>query len=63
MGCNCGKNRLAYLSNSSPKRVTVYQVLDGSNQVVEEFNALADARSKATSVGGRVKVTTKTVPA
>lgn len=59
MGCNCNKNRLAYVAKSQ-QRVTVYQVLNGSNQVVEEFDTLQGARTKATETGGRVKVTSKT---
>lgn len=62
MGCNCGKNRLPTASSTRAiSRITVYQVLDGSNQVVEEFSTLADARTKATDVKGRVKVTSKVV--
>lgn len=62
MGCNCGKNRLPTAgSTRAISRVTVYQVLDGSNQVVDEFGTLQDARTKATEVKGRVKVTSKTV--
>jgi hypothetical protein len=61
MGCNCGgKSRIA-TSLGQPKRVTVYQAVSPTNSVVEEFTVLADARAKATEIGGRVKVTSKTV--
>lgn len=61
MGCGCGgKSRIA-TSLHQTKKVTVYQAVGTNNQVVEEFSVLADARKKATEIGGRVKVTSKTI--
>lgn len=59
MGCGCNKSRVANVT-SSARRVTAYQVLNGST-VVAEFPTLQEARAKAVEVGGRVKVTTVTV--
>lgn len=62
VGCNCGgKGSRIATSLNRVQRVTVYQVIDSNNQVVSEFNSLADARAEATTVNGRVKVTSKTV--
>lgn len=62
MGCNCGKKSMAAITPKTVRQ-TVYQVLGSDSSVVDEFNTLSDARSKATAVGGRVKVTSKVTPA
>lgn len=63
MGCNCGGKKSASYLGPKSHRQTVYQVLGSDSAVVDEFNTLTDARSKATEVGGRVKVTSKITPA
>lgn len=60
MGCGCGGKGRAVTSDSGPRRVTVYQVQVNS-QTVEEFDSLPAARIKAVELGGRVKVTSKTI--
>jgi hypothetical protein len=64
MGCGCGKKsaQAPGAGSASTRRATVYQVLS-NNAVVSEHGTLPEARTAATAVGGRVKVTSKTVAA
>lgn len=62
MGCNCGKKLNGQQRGATMQRTTstVYQVLlNGS--VDSEYGSLPEARQQAIKVGGRVKVTSKTV--
>lgn len=58
-GCGCNKGRTPPAASNS-RRVTIYEVLQNGSSVAE-FASLPEARAKATEVGGRVKVTSKTV--
>lgn len=62
MGCGCNKKvsvaALNAQANLNARRVTVYQVMVGS-ELQAEFNTLPEARKKAVEVAGRVKVTSK----
>lgn len=62
IGCGCGGSRAPQNPGASPaaRRVTFYQVLVDSN-IHSEFTTLPEARTKATEVGGRIKVTSKIV--
>lgn len=61
MGCGCNKKSPQVAGASAPaRRATVYQVMS-NNAVIAEFETLQEARSEATKVGGRVKVTSKLV--
>jgi hypothetical protein len=61
MGCGCNKASTA--PNALARRVTVYQVIDSSNNQVGEFSTLPEARAEAVKVAGRVKVSTKVLDA
>lgn len=62
MGCGCGKKAVGGTPIASSRRVTVYEVqVNGAS--VEEYATLPEARSKAVALGGRVKVSSKVVPA
>lgn len=61
MGCGCNKASTA--KNAAARRVTVYQVMDGTNNMVGEFGTLPEARAEAVKVAGRVKVSTKVLDA
>jgi hypothetical protein len=54
-GCGCNKGKVANATQPAVRRVTVYQVMQGT-EMVAEFQNLQEARAKATEVGGRVKV-------
>lgn len=63
LGCGCGGSKRAEQVpgvSAGSKRVTYYQVLVDS-ALHSEFTTLPEARSKATEVGGRIKVTSKVV--
>lgn len=58
MGCNCGGAGARKVAASLVSRTTVFEVqVDGV--AVSEFGSLPEARAAASSVGGRVKVTTR----
>lgn len=59
MGCGCQKKSAAGIAaNAGPRRITVYAVMVGTDNV-GEFTTLPEARAKAVEVGGRVKVSSK----
>lgn len=61
MGCGCGKSSGSPRGETSNmRRATVYQVLADS-VVVSEHGTLPEARTEATKINGRVKVTSKIV--
>ncbi len=61
-GCGCNKSKAATAAvTTTNRRITIYQVIDSSQAVVGEFASLAEARAKAVSVSGRVKVTSKQI--
>lgn len=59
MGCGCNKQQAAAVAATG--RSTVYQVLGTDNLVVGEFSSLPEARAKAVSISGRIKVTSQPV--
>lgn len=54
MGCGCNKQKAAAIPAN---RNTVYQVLAPDQSVAGEFSSLVEARTLATNISGRVKVT------
>lgn len=63
MGCGCGKSKSAQVpgaGSASARRATIYQVLT-NGVVLSEHDTLPEARTAATSAGGRVKVTSKLI--
>lgn len=58
-GCGCNKAKVANTVSPASRKITVYQVMVGTESVAE-FTSLPEARAKAVEVKGRVKITNKT---